>query len=55
MVTELPTPKFSTTVPAAPAILNVTLPLPAITLSVNVIPILTPLLALVTKVSFTSG
>ena len=32
IVTELPTPKFSTTVPAAPAlvaILRVTLPLPA--------------------------
>ena len=52
MVTELPTPKFSTTVPAAPDILKVTLPLPAMILSVNVIPI--PV-SLVTEPSFTSG
>ena len=30
IVTELPIPKFSTTVPAALAILNVILPLPAL-------------------------
>jgi len=38
--TELPTPKFSTTVPATPAlaILRVTLPVPALTCELNVIP-----------------
>ena len=38
MVTELPTPKFYTTVPDPLVYLNVILPLPAFILSVKVIP-----------------
>ena len=52
IVTELPTPKFSTTVPAAPAILKVTFPLPALILFVNVSQIPD---ALGTVLSLTSG